>query len=280
MNAKPNSKASAKKAGRPRTKSAVPPPRYTKPPRPKALTIITEPERGVVPSSTFGKLDTNYNSYLEEIGLSHDLDNEKTRPIVHALALSNDLRFKTFLERLSSPGARRQSLAAIAKRCELTLPQFAEFWQKAQHTQALAIAQSGIVSVTRDMVKDAQSLQGTCERCDGFGWCYVEDGLKEQGVEGITNLNHRDPTSRQIRTCPNCKGTGSVLRAGSTDARKLLLGMVGMGGKSGPSVVVNQNFGGASIDSAISRLSNVTYDTTAEDVTEAPVDPPVDLPVG
>ena len=229
--------------------------------------------RGMVPVA--GVLDTTYNEYLDGIGIR---DPERAPVVEFALASSNDVRFREFLNKLkhpfwSSSNNRRgkpASLAALAKACDISLPQWAEFWQKAQHQRALALAQGGIVDhVIPDMVEDAKSKQISCDRCDGFGFVYADDVPAK--FDGIERLDPRDPKSRQIRACPLCKGKGTVLKSGDTDSRKLLLEVSGLTNKKGSAVQITQHFGGMGMESAVDRLNKVTFDLSdAIDVEAVP----------
>lgn len=230
--------------------------RYSKPKKPKSVALMREPGgRGLVPIA--GKLDHSYNEYLEGIGIR---DPERRQEVELALAASNDKRFNLFLSYLPNPRYRRASLSSIAKACAIPLPQFMEFWQKAQHTRALAVAQEGITKhVVPDMVEDSRSKDVPCDRCDGFGWVYAEDGLPKT-TKGLRKMDDSDPKSRQIRACPLCSGTGNIRKTGDTDSRKMLLEMSGLTNKKGSAVQITQHFGGMGIESAVERLNRVSFD--------------------
>lgn len=235
--------------------------------KPKLMRERQSP-RGLVPVA--GRLDTTYNDYLANIGLR---DESRQPQIELALASSNDIRFRTFLDYLTNPAYRRWSLAAIAKACDISLPQWAEFWQKSQHQRALAIAQQGITDhIVPDMVYDARSKDMPCDRCDGFGFVYADDLPK--GAKDVRPMDAADPTSRPIRTCPLCKGIGTLKQVGDTDSRKMLLEMSGMTGKKGSAVQITQHFGGMGIESAVERLNKISFDVGGDviDVEAQPAD--------
>lgn len=246
--------------------------RYSRPKKPKLPALMREPGgRGLVPIA--GKLDQPYNEYLEGIGLR---DPERLPAVELALASGNDKRFNLFLTYMDNPRYRRASLSSIAKACAIPLPQFMEFWQKAQHTRALAIAQEGITRhVVPDMVEDSRSKDMPCDRCDGFGWVYAEDGLPKS-TKGLRKMVDDDPKSRQIRACPLCSGTGMVRKTGDTDSRKMLLEMSGLTNKKGSSVQITQHFGGMGIESAVERLNRVSFDLGDESVIDVEAVPASD----
>lgn len=217
---------------------------------PKKLALIREKDspRGLVPAASHGRLDESYNAYLDA------LNPKANRDVQLALAASTDTRFREFYERLSEPRFRRYKLATIAKSCNISLPQFADFWHSAQKMRILAKAQDGLMEVTEDIVADARTKYISCERCDGFGFVYMEDmpagaKVKGQGVLG----------DRQIRACPLCEGKGRVTQPGDPDARRSLLEMTGLSGRrSGAAVQITQNFG--TMESAVDKLSRVRFD--------------------
>ncbi len=255
---------------KPRAKSST----KRRPPGPKDLMIERGSPRGLVPNLHFGAFDISYNEYLAK--LDPRGDSEQSEAVRFALASASDKRFQTFFERLQDPTCKRYTLATIAKYCDISLPQMAEFWNKAQKMRALVKAQEGIVSFIPDMVEEAHTQDLACDRCDGFGFVYVEDQPADPKL-GIKPLRPDDPASRMIRTCPNCKGTGRSKKEGNPDSRKQLLEMTGMVGRGGgASVKLVQNFGGSTMESAVERMNRVTFevgddvvDGVAEEVSDS-----------
>lgn len=223
---------------------------------------VREPIRGLVPASSYGVLDKTYNEYLGA------LDPRGTSTRGHAvrvsLAAHADNRFRVFLARLSETRFKRYSLAAIAKGCNISLTEFADFWQKSQNMRTLALAQDGLFDVTSDIITDAKSKPMACERCDGFGWLYVDSDLAAQ--PGVRRLVPRDKESKQIRACPTCKGTCLVTKSGDTDSRRMLMDIAGVGGRKGSAVTINATFGS---QSTMDKLSKTSFDIS--DDADAPV---------
>lgn len=247
-----------------------------RPAKTKEIALMKErgSPRGLVPVS--GALDHTYNEYLDSIGIR----DPKRAPIVEfALASSNDGRFREFLNKLKHPfwssanGRSRKplSLATLAKACDISLPQWAEFWQKAQHMRALAAAQDGAVEIMPDMVADAKSKEAPCDRCDGWGWVYADDVPAK--FAGVRRLNPKDPKDkRQIRVCPLCKGSKSVGKTGDTDSRKMLLEVGGFTSKKGSAIQITQHFGGMGMESAVDRLNKVSF-SLEEDIIDVKPEP-------
>lgn len=241
-----------------------PSPQFPKLPK-KALMKERKSPRGLVPTALYGRYDEPYNQYLTE------LDPRGTSPqgeaVRFALAAARDLRFREFLARLSMPQYMRYSLAALAKSCDISLPEWAEFWQKASTQRALAQVQIALPALTADMLGDARTTAEVCSRCDGLGWIRCEFGLPDEtpGLDALDEQSMR-------RTCPDCDGKGKRPKPGDTDSRKLLLEMVGVTGKrgGGPAVQITQNFGGANIEAAQDKLNKISFEIGDEVVDADP----------
>lgn len=226
-----------------------------------------ESGRGLVPAASHGRFDEPYNSYLGEL---KPRDNTEFQ---FACASSTDIRFRMFLEHLSEPRYRRYSLATIAKKCDISLPQFHEFWQSAQKNIALARAQGALPALYSDLIEDAKTRSVPCVRCDGFG--FIPDGSSESSNLEQTNVPAGVPG--KIRTCPQCKGVGTQREPGNQHARDKILettGMVKRGG--GAAVQITQHFGGMGIESAVDTMSQISFavDDDVIDITPAPAPAP------
>lgn len=232
------------------------------PPKIKLMKERGGSTRGLVPAASHGIFDTTYNEYLNTLDPRGNSDNSKA--IRLALASSTDRRFRNFLERVGDPINKGKSLAALAKMDEISLVEFQDWRQKAGTQRILAKAQEGVLLMTEDMVEEARSRDVTCDRCDGFGSvvCDSRAPKKTPGFRKIKGLKGADDT--YVRQCPSCKGTGKTRAYGSEHARDKLLDMTGLSGRgrSTPAVSITQNFGGASMESAVDRLSRISFDVT------------------
>lgn len=217
----------------------------------KALIKEKNSPRGLVPSSSFGKLDDAYNNFLG------DVDPNNSPQAQHALACATDARFREFLRLIGEPRYSRWSLAAVAKTCDISLPEWADFWRKSQLQRALLQATNAIPKLTNDLIGDAATQHNACERCDGLG---------EVEVDSDDDGQSKGKKRKSVRVCPACKGQGTIRKPGDTHARDRLLEMTGLGGKKGgAAVIINQNFGGMGVESATERLSQITFDVSADD---------------
>lgn len=207
-----------------------------------------------MPTSTYGKQDLVYNEYLSSIdplGAS-----TRSASVRLALAGSTDPKFREFLDRLSHPRYKTYSLATVAKTCDISLPEFADFWRKAQNMRTLAIAQEGFADVTSDMVADARTRQVCCERCDGYGEV------------------HQPDSTLPPRRCPVCLGVGTLPRPGDTDSRRILAEMTGNVKKGGSGGVQINNFVNApGIESAVSKYDRVSFNIDDDVIDVDPIDP-------
>lgn len=216
--------------------------------------------RGLVPTVSFARYDIAYNDYLATIDPRGDSKDSAAMRL--ALAGTSDYRFKNFLEEAGKPSNRGLTLAAIAKMCEISLVEFQDWRQKAQTQRILAKAQEGMLAVTDDLVENARNRDVACDRCDGFGSvvCDSKAPRSTPGLRRVKGIKKADDT--WMRDCPACKGKGTLRGSGSEHAIDKLIDMTGLSSKSkgGAAVQIVQNFGGASMDSAVDRLSKITFD--------------------
>lgn len=222
--------------------------------RTKSLSRIVERDglRGEVPSRKYGIQDRVYDAYLKE------LDPRANMQVQLALASSGDVRFTEFLDRISSTKYKSISLASIAKACNIDLAEFQRWYGKANTQRAIALAQTGSVIITQDMIQDAKSKDLPCERCDDLGFVAAPPGLPDD-TPGYKNIG----LDQFVRTCPSCRGTRRVRIPGDTHARDRLLEMSGIIKKEkGVSIV--QNFGTGDHSSAVQDLGDKMPMSTIE----------------
>lgn len=213
-------------------------------------------QRGLVPTRAYGSKDKVYGAYLTHLDPRNDVRVQK------AMAASPDPRFQEFLDRILTPRYKKVSLACIAKACCLDLKEFNDWWNRESTQAAIAVAQTGSLDITCDMVVDARSVNAVCERCDGMTWIGAPQGLPLE-TPGYRPMQSGDEVI-WIRDCPNCSG-GKVRKPGDTHARDKVLEMSGIIKRgAGVNVQINNN-GGASHVSAVSSLDDVmTIDLNPE----------------
>ena len=131
--------------------------------------LIRDGKRGMVPSRFDGRLDVEYNTFLDT------LDPEKRGEIRLALALTPDPRFKAFLGKLGSktPRGHRISYAAMAKASGIGLEEFHDWFNKAQTQRVLALCMVNSVDLVEEMIKAAKNRMVGCDRCDEIGRAHV-----------------------------------------------------------------------------------------------------------
>ncbi len=170
--------------------------------------------RGLVPKSA--DMDPIYIQFVDGLCTSQEL-----KSALASLGTDRATRFLgelLNLERKRGPGSK--TIVAAAKKCGIGLDVLAEMWKS--HSTALAMMKlvSAAPQLADDMVVAASNKPALCPACQGEG--IIELRLSQQGS----------------RECPQCKGTGEVVRAGDKDAREHLLewgGMIKQPGKSSSS---------------------------------------------
>ena len=222
------------------------------PPGPGEMPERNSP-RGLVPTSEFADLDTPYVEFLNEVNPREDKDAQ------FALAASTDKRFREFIEVANSPKYKRWSLATIAKKLDITLPEFANFWAKAGQAAAMARAARGLAAMTDDMLADAASKSEACERCDALGWVAAAAGI-DPAPDGYRFMGDGPEGERWARTCPVCQGAKRLRAVGDAHARDKILAMNGIGQKGSGVVVAINNYAGMGIESAGNRMSSVAFE--------------------
>lgn len=213
--------------------------------------------RGLVPTSEFADLDTPYVEFLEELNPREDKDAQ------FALAAATDKRFREFIAVANSPKYKRWSLATIAKKLDISLPEFANFWAKAGQAAAMARAARGLASMTNDMLADAASKSEACERCDALGWVAAAAGI-DPAPDGYRFMGDGPDGERWARTCPVCEGRKRLRAVGDAHARDKILAMNGIGQKGGGVVVAINNYAGMGIESAGNRMGAVSFEVDGE----------------
>lgn len=180
--------------------------------------------RGLVPKSA--DLDPIYVEFVDGLCTSNEL-----KSALASLASDKAMKFLGELLKLEKQrGSGSKTIVAAAKRCGIGLDVLAEMWRS--HSTALAMMKlvSAAPQLADDLVIAASNRPALCPACQG---------------EGIIEL--RLTKGQSQRECPQCRGTGEVIRAGDKDARAHALewgGFINQPGKSssnsnGPSVYLN-----------------------------------------
>lgn len=223
--------------------------------------------RGLVPTAENGKADATYGAYLQAIDVETDFD-------VHlALAQSEDQRFRTFLEMLSSPVRKHLKIQTVAKQCGIDLMEMMNWYSRATTAMAIGKAQRRAASIVADMAEEALTQKDLCQRCDGFGWVAAASDLPVD-TDGYRILCMRtvkdDKGERQepvfCRTCPKCHGKKSTATPGDQHARDKVLQIAGVLANGKASVQITQHFDGSSHTSAVAgSLGVITVDVSPDE---------------
>jgi hypothetical protein len=188
------------------------------------------------------------------------------------------------LSRLRDPAFADQSITTIMRDSGLLLTDVLDMLRK--RDVALAVASSGrhMGDILNDIAIDAKSQVVTCRGCAGEGVIVVSDGADdyEQAMEQYkkdladaaelraTGISIDDPQPPPdelepiTEVCEDCDGAGHLRKIGDSDARKLFLGVHGLGQKSGPQTAVtintqvnNTNTGDKGPESVTSRVQKI-----------------------
>lgn len=231
--------------------------------------MMIEKFRGEVPAWNSDQVDEPYQAFLDAAKL-------ETPEAQQALAASSDKRFRELLRQINLPKNRNKKYSTLAKIMDISMAEFADHLRSASRTRALSIAAQRLPAITNDMADDAMTQKEACGRCDGWGFVNVtpeevpplpEDGSPIPGAV-------RPMGARWVRDCPQCSGSGKINKPGDSHARASLMLMNGISNKS-PAVAVSisNNYGGNGIESAGARLSNITFDLSADSVESIGGDP-------
>jgi hypothetical protein len=242
-----------------------------------ALVKVRDSTRAHVPSRRCAAQDKDYNAYLD--GLDPRGESEDSRAIRLALASSPDPRFREFVTRLNTYRYSRSRLATVAKSVDISLAEFNRWGQHAAYQRALAEAQQAAPRIIRYLAAKALPHEEGCDRCDGLKWVPVDPDIDPAFVPGgvrvmtvlvpVEGKKKLQPVERNVRACPACGGTGLKVKPGDLDAAKLVVEIAGLTGKKA-SVQINNNFGGAGLESRMADLRKIPFavDVEAETVEE------------
>ena len=159
---------------------------------------------------------------VKELGLGEgfhdclaDQDEQKYKSL---RALMFDVRYKNW------------SFQAKCRQAKVTLSDLHNIWKDYNLHKGLIRMATHTPKVMEDVAVDAQSRIVNCIKCNALG------------VIG----------EAEDQPCPDCFGEGKIRVAGDSESRKLMFETMGMTGKKGPMVAIQQNFGsGESLESLV-----------------------------
>lgn len=197
-------------------------------PRTGNLATVMDPHTGTELGASHAHLDHAYNRFLEGI----------SEPDLHqALAVDPKKKYQQALLMLTHPAYTRAlrrgsgkpgewSITAVLKKVGVTLPELMEVYGRYRTSQAVRIAMDRSPTIISHTADDAENRSVPCPRCDGFGTLDLDFSEEESSKK----------RKASVRTCPECDGTGKVIKSGDNEARKLVLEVAGIAGKKGPMV--------------------------------------------
>lgn len=169
---------------------------------------FTKDIRGLVPKSA--DLDPIYCDFVDGLCTSAEL-----KSALATLGTDRAMKFLGELLKLEKQrGAGSKTIVAAAKRCGIGIDTLSEMWRSHSTALAMMTLVSAAPRLAQDLVSASLNRPALCPACQG---------------EGIIELRlHRDGQ----RECPQCHGTGSVIRPGDKDARQHALDWAGFTGQS------------------------------------------------
>lgn len=142
-------------------------------------------------------------------------------------------RVEALVARLLDPEYRDVALGTLCERVGLSLHQLMDFYRKTKMDEGVMRVHKHVPDILEDTAKDALRSEESCWKCQGEG-------------ELLTASDDEDDEEQTKSPCPECKGKGSIVVPGNTDARKLIFETIGLTGKRGPLIAQQFNLGGAS----------------------------------
>jgi hypothetical protein len=139
-----------------------------------------------------------------------------------------DQRLQMFLGMMHDPAHSNKSLAKIARECNVTFVELAEIIRKNRVAEGMIRMTQHVPAIMQGVAEDALSTMEFCPKCQGIGSIF--DPIKK-GDDG----------AQVPMDCPQCKGKGEIKRSGDAGARKLVFEAIGLTGKQGPLVAVQNN---------------------------------------
>jgi len=173
-----------------------------------------------------------------DIPMKTFIENVPDAEFKDALESAPDPKYQHFLLAWLSPEHRRTSFGHLCNLFNISLQDVHELWRQHQLHRGMIQMSNHLPKVLDDVAFDAESRMEYCTRCDGTGT--VSD-REEGSFESSTSRSSH--AKEPVRICPQCKGTKEVRVVGDRAARDLLFESIGLTGKKGPLVAIQQNFG-------------------------------------
>jgi hypothetical protein len=164
------------------------------------------------------------------------------------LFMSENDKYKYFLEDLYNPEYARYTFATICRKWHVTLHELQSIYTDGMRHMALLNAATSTPDIMADVAEDALSKLVVCPRCDGI-----------KSISEPVRNDEGKIISESVRECPQCKGVGEVRQKGDDHSRDLVFESMKLTGQKGPLVAIQQNFGrGDGLDAKMEAMLKLT----------------------
>ncbi len=175
---------------------------------------------------------------VKELGLGEEFH--------ECLADQEEQKFKTLRALMFDVRYRHLSFAAKCRQSRVTLTDLNNIWKDYNLQKGMIRMATHTPQVMEDVAVDAKSRIVACVKCQGLGV------IGEAGNQ----------------PCPDCFGEGKIRVAGDSESRKLMFETMGLAGKKGPMVAIQQNFGsGESLESLVGTAQKLLKPPQAQTIT-------------
>jgi hypothetical protein len=182
---------------------------------------------------------------LKDEAMRRFIENVDEEAFTTALEEAADPKYQTFLRARLDPHYRGVSFNRLARNFGISLSEIDDLYRKSQIHVGMIRSANHIPHLMEDIAIDARSKLEYCTRCDGKG--YVQE--EQEGSEAPRRS--RGAERGEERLCPMCKGAKEVRIPGDRTARDLVYESIGLIGKKGPLVAIQNNL---TVDSELGEL--------------------------
>jgi len=212
------------------------------------IEAITDILEKIAPSPAELGISTFAQREKERVEVALIEDAAKQEMLKMALAISPSPKMQAFFMDLCHPRASEFSFSELAKHNNVSPVEIVELLRDFNKSKTILNMLSAMPEVGTDVVNDARSVRISCRRCDG---------LKK--IESREMEWSEDDEGRKIRVpklvkCPECRGKGTVRKAGDATARKMAFEATGIITKQ-PLVAIDQRQ--ISIEQTLGELESI-----------------------
>src|SRR5437667_3982956 len=136
-------------------------------------------------------------------------------------------RLDAFMRALYDPAYKSVPIQALTRQFGISLLQVHDIWRESRMHHGMIRMLNHVPDILEDVAVDSRSTLGVCPRCDGIG--SIMENMDEEGQ------------ASSVRACPECEGKQKVRRPGDRFSRELVFESIGLTGKRGPLVAIQNN---------------------------------------